>query len=192
MNETTPKLPMNSGSTGPETASARTELQFKPTEPDIVRFWKYVQRADHGCWMWSGCKDGRGYGRLSMLTDRGRKGAKAHRVSWIIHRGLIPSSHPHVLHSCDNPSCVRPDHLSCGTHRDNMDDMVRKGRAKVRTKIRIGEQNGGGGKLKEHQVSEIKSQLAIGKGVVALAREFGVSHKLIGMIRDGRSWRHVL
>ena len=74
--------------------------------------------------MWLASKDKNKYGKFRMPT----KDLRAHRVSWVIHRGLIPEK-TYVLHKCDNPSCVNPEHLFLGTNQQNMDDMNRKGRA---------------------------------------------------------------
>lgn len=72
------------------------------------------------CWYWHGCRDNGGYGVLN--------GQKAHRVSWRLFFGEIPSG-LFVLHKCDLPSCVNPNHLWLGTQKENMQDMVRKGRS---------------------------------------------------------------
>ena len=76
-----------------------------------------------GCWNWTESTAPNGYGRMSYngTTDY------AHRLSWNAHFGVIPDG-LHVLHRCDNPTCVNPEHLFLGTHQDNMDDMMRKGR----------------------------------------------------------------
>lgn len=89
------------------------------------RFAQRVTRAD-GCWLFNGGKTHFGYGRLSL---RGNRWITAHRFAWLLHRGDIPDVSLCVLHRCDNPPCVNPDHLFLGTHADNVRDMVRKGRA---------------------------------------------------------------
>ena len=90
------------------------------------RFWCKVTRAI-GCWTWAGSKTRQGYGCIGS----GGKYApvvKAHRVSWELNRGPIPQGLC-VLHHCDNPSCVNPNHLFLGTVRDNWNDAITKGRA---------------------------------------------------------------
>ena len=91
-----------------------------------------------GCWNWTLRKDHGGYGRLKV-----QMGARdlfrlegAHRYSYQIFKGNIPSG-LEVCHSCDNPSCVNPDHLWLGTHQQNMLDMHAKGRWTYRKKNAI-------------------------------------------------------
>lgn len=99
--------------------------------PISVRFWSKVDKNGPGhtihgqCWIWTASKftHGIGYGQCSYNG----KNIVAHRVSWSISNGEIPKNSL-VLHKCDNPICVRPDHLFLGTHKDNMQDMYCKGR----------------------------------------------------------------
>lgn len=76
-----------------------------------------------GCWEWTGTKDKHGYGRVRVDQRK----ARAHRVAWEAFKGEIPAG-LHVLHRCDNPGCVNPEHLFLGTHGDNMRDREAKGR----------------------------------------------------------------
>lgn len=85
------------------------------------RFWKYVKKS-RGCWEWIGA-NADGYGVFGI----GYKMYKSHRVSYEIHFGKLVS-HLRVCHECDNPSCVRPDHLFLGTQQANIHDCIRKGR----------------------------------------------------------------
>lgn len=102
--------------------------------PVAQRFWSKVDKngpiASHApglgqCWIWTGSTS-EGYGQINVGGGDGRHDW-AHRVSWEIHHGPIPDG-LWVLHRCDNPSCVRPDHLFLGTVADNNRDMIAKGR----------------------------------------------------------------
>lgn len=105
----------------------RNMLKYQPKRPrlsDVDRFWQYVQKGD-GCWLWTSNRHWKGYGQFSYKG----KPIYAHRLSWIITSGNIPDGLL-VCHRCDNPSCVRPDHLFLGTPEDNTRDMYVKGRAR--------------------------------------------------------------
>ena len=95
-----------------------------PRRPLVERFWEKVVKTPT-CWLWTAAAQG-GYG---VIGDPHRKGRvlRAHRVSWELHDGPIPSGMD-VLHRCDTPACVRPDHLFLGTAADNIADMFAKGR----------------------------------------------------------------
>lgn len=87
------------------------------------RFWARVDKSGN-CWLWTGATDDKGYGRLSF---KGRR-AIAPRVAYELTHGVSPGQ-LQVLHRCDNPPCVNPDHLFLGTNADNIRDMCAKGRA---------------------------------------------------------------
>jgi len=107
--------------------------------PFHERFWSKVRKTKE-CWVWTACRTGFGYGQIRI----NRRAALAHRVSYEIAYGSIPQG-LYVLHKCDNPPCVRPEHLWAGTHAQNMHDMFSKGR---RTPFR---------KLSERDVREIRA-----------------------------------
>jgi len=90
---------------------------------DKCRFWNYVKTEDL-CWIWIGGKNRSGYGKFTM---KGYKNIAAHRASYIIFKGEIPLD-LFVCHTCDNPTCVKPDHLWLGTNSDNQQDGIKKGR----------------------------------------------------------------
>ncbi len=93
-----------------------------------ARFWKKVLKTDD-CWLWLGARDRRGYGYFSVGPAATRRTFCAHRIAVALN-GRIPGDDQMVCHHCDNPQCVRPDHLFLGTHSDNMQDMHAKGRGR--------------------------------------------------------------
>jgi hypothetical protein len=155
------------------------------------RFWGRVRKGP-GCWVWLGSCSGRGYGSLSF---EGKRSARAHRVSWVLANGPIPDG-LFVCHKCDNPPCVRLDHLFLGTHDENMTDMTDKGRRFNNFAVNVyphpGESNGFA-KLTEVEVRTIR-QMYSGRGgwtFQKLADKFHVSKKLILLIVHRRAWTHV-
>ena len=130
-----------------------------------------------GCWLWDGATIPQGYG---AMTNAGRR-ELAHRVSFELHCAPIPAGQS-VLHRCDVRACVNPDHLFLGTHRENMADMVGKGR-----------QSGGArrplAKLAPEQIPEIRRRIAAGESYRLIGRDHGVDHATIRAIDTGRAWR---
>lgn len=95
------------------------------------RFWSRVAIIPfHPCWEWIGGKAKNGYG-VFYSGERPGMSVKAHRFSWRLNFGSLPNELD-VCHKCDNPGCVRPDHLFLGTHSDNMHDMASKGRTRLK------------------------------------------------------------
>jgi len=88
-----------------------------------LTFWTRTAHRENGCVEWTGARFATGYG---VFRFRG-KNARAHRVAWTLANGEIPQGID-VLHKCDNPCCVNPDHLFLGTDKDNHQDKARKGR----------------------------------------------------------------
>lgn len=125
----------------------------------VESFWARVEKTD-GCWWWRGKRDSNGYG---LLRTRGphRKDVRAHRVSWHLSRGPIPNGLC-VCHRCDEPLCVRPDHLFLGTRRDNSQDMVRKGRAR------------GNRRLPPEVVQQVEAAASAGLRHVEIETRYGV------------------
>ena len=106
----------------------RTGPVFKPSEKDLKRFWRYVdKRGVSECWLWKGTTTGYGHGQFYFEG----KLIYAHRFSVMIEIGRLLKNGECALHDCpdgDEPSCVNPNHLFIGTKKDNTEDMIRKGR----------------------------------------------------------------
>lgn len=143
----------------------------------MERFWNKAKKTKR-CWEWSAAKTKYGYGWFSY------KGSPklAHRVAWILTYGEIPAN-KFICHRCDNTLCIRPDHLFVGDHKDNMADMVKKGRHADLRGIR-------GPKviLNEKQVKEIRKRYV---PIMSLAKEYGVSKGCITAIIYRKSWTHI-
>jgi hypothetical protein len=158
-------------------------------EPLYLRFWKHVDKSGE-CWLWTATRSSDGYGRVRVQRPK-RTDLNAHRVSWELAYGPIPSGQ-HVLHHCDNPPCVRPDHLFLGTNADNVADKVAKGR----TADTRGERNHKA-KLTAEQVAVIRAEWtagAIGRPIgrsktAELAERFGVTKSSIYHVARGWTWR---
>ena len=91
---------------------------------------KTIPEPNSGCWLWIGGTKKEGYGQIVIRPKRPgqrRKVKSTHRVSYELLKGPIPAGML-VLHSCDMPCCINPDHLFLGTTQDNTDDMMAKGR----------------------------------------------------------------
>ncbi len=152
----------------------------KPNMSVKDRFNLYVSEPNEsGCWIWKGARQRPDrYGTFGI----GGKMYLSHRVAYELHKGNIPSG-VHVLHTCDIPYCVNPEHLFLGTHQDNMTDKERKGRGN-----QCEGKSHGNAKLTEHDVMEIRNSTETLK---VLAVKYGVSFSLIGHIRNRRAWKHV-
>lgn len=136
-----------------------------------------------GCWNWKHFVDGRGRARGSVTGCRGRIIARA---VWKLNNNPIPKGLC-VLHDCDNPQCVNPEHLWLGTKGDNQRDMREKGRAREAR----GEINSNA-KLTEDDVRKIRWGYA--EGCITreeLGIEFGVCRSTIDCILDHRTWKHI-
>lgn len=103
-----------------QTPKGQNTPRIKPI-PMPERFWMRTKKLENGCWEWTGCLTVKGYGSCKHGGE-----IVAHRVSWLLTHGK--RSELFVLHHCDNPKCVNPEHLYEGTHEDNMRDMIERAR----------------------------------------------------------------
>lgn len=140
---------------------------------DIARIWSKVNiprsngRPNNKCWEWTGSKTKSGYG---IITLNG-KNEYVHRLVANLTHDIHEST---ILHTCDNPGCVRPSHLIVGTMQDNTQDMVKKHRCSH--------------KLTVDEIREIKSST---KPAKELGIQYGVTDHTIRNIRSGKNWKHL-
>ena len=152
-------------------------------QPEIIkiRFEKYITKQNKGdCWLWNGA-DKQGYGKFW----NGFKYMSAHRAAWEIYIGEIPKNQL-ILHSCDNPQCVNPHHLFCGTQSDNICDCIRKGRYNYITRAR-GEANGRA-RLKAEDVIQIRNS---NDKIEEMSKKYNVNWMTIKAILTYKSWKHI-
>lgn len=157
---------------------------------DATHFWDFVIKTPD-CWLWSGAVDKGGYGRFHGTQAGVDKSLLAHRVAFVLANGAAPRC---VCHRCDNRRCVRPDHLFGGTHQDNNDDMVLKGRhaAQLGTQRHtIGAQHPHA-KLTDADIPIIRSLYSLGRQSQRdIAARYGVSQRTIAKVVNRIGWSHV-
>lgn len=142
--------------------------QSQTMDEALQKFWAKVAKGPQ-CWLWTaGTLKSGGYG--GFVSHFFPSESRAHRVSWIIENGPIPDG-LHVLHRCDNPPCVRPDHLFLGTNLDNIIDRMRKDRS--------------WSKLTRALAEQIRADT---RPNIAIAAEHGVDRSLIRLIKKREIW----
>jgi hypothetical protein len=174
------------------------DKDFRLTDQAIKSFWsKTEKRIGSDCLWWTGAKKPTGYGRMSIQG----KNLQAHRIAYLIQHGSIPSG-MHILHSCDNPSCVNHEHLSTGTHVENMKQRHARGRyvfnyngnhylQKDSTVVRGS--NNSRAVINEEIAFQMRLDFAQGKfkSKADGARLYGVSITVMQTVLSGRTWKHV-
>ncbi len=152
------------------------------------RLWSKAKRSETGCLDWQGRLDKDGYGKFMISLPRLIKNKqeqcamRAHRLAYELTHGPIPSGLL-VLHSCDNPRCVEPSHLTAGTQLQNRRDAVARGR------VPAGEKHSQA-KLTEEQAREVIRLRQEGADVKEIAAAFGIA--TVTVYQVGRNiWRHI-
>lgn len=147
---------------------------MRPNVP--ADFWAKVDKSGD-CWLWTAGTDRRGYGKFRINYRHYR----THRFAWEDTHGTIDADLC-VCHRCDNPPCVNPAHLFLGTHTENHEDMVAKGRHPKGT-------THGMAKLNQKEADEIRDRYrAGGISQAQLAREHGVTQALISLVILRKTW----
>lgn len=161
----------------------RTKNSELTEEKNLDRIRKYYEKyviKQEGCWDWKGIIEHTGYAKLGI-----RPPIKAHRASWLIHKGEIPKGLI-VCHTCDNRKCTNPDHLWIGNHKENIQDKIKKGRANTPKGMQLKVS-----KLNDEQVKEVKIHLKNGLTCSEIGRKYGFSRKIISRIKNGETWKHI-
>jgi len=160
---------------------------YTATDPkgrsDAERFWEKVDKSGD-CWLWTGKKDRRevcGYG----LFRQNAKWVRPHRFAYEQEHGSITDGMV-IAHRCDNPLCVRIDHLFLATQKENVQDMFAKGRDNHVKGERVNT-----AKLTAEQVIEIRRLHKLGETASSLARRYGVASTAVDAIVHRRSWKHI-
>lgn len=154
-----------------------------PTPVEVGRFWSHVDKGGgDDCWVWLAHRiRHRTLGLRYGVASIAKRGYLAHRVAWTIANGAIPAGLD-VLHSCDNPGCVRPDHLFLGTHADNMRDMRTKGRGRPIEK----------NKVSVSDVVAMRAMRSAGASLDRIADAYPqVSPRSVRDIVNGRVWARI-
>src|SRR5690348_4466543 len=144
---------------------------------------------ESGCWIWMSTvykrKGQLPYGRMWIASSKYKHYGRlvnAHRVSWELFKGPIPDDLC-VCHKCDVPSCVNPEHLFLGTHKENSQDMVKKNRGKIL--------RGSAVKTAKLTKEDIKSILSDQRMQKDIAADYGVHQVTISKIKLGKLWRNI-
>ena len=148
---------------------------------------KITTLSETGCMIWTGAATRQGYGiafdgKISAAGHKVPEGA--HRLSYAAEHGAIPPF-MNVLHRCDVPCCVNPDHLFVGTQNDNMQDKISKGR-QVRGDLH------GMATMTEETVRAIRSEYRFRKVTGAmLAKKYGLNKSAVAAAIRGQNWKHI-
>lgn len=154
------------------------------TFDQVMRFWSKVQKGPDAngpntCWRWTAGLFSDGYPKVKINGTTYR----ASHVAYVLQNGPLEEGQQ-VLHHCDQPLCLRGSHLFAGSHLENMQDKVAKGRH-VHGMMHVNN------KLTPEQVTAIRSEVSEGATKASVARKFAVSWKLVHNIINRTTWKHI-
>ncbi len=152
-------------------------------EEIAARFWAKVEKGE-GCWNWTASTQKGGYGQFGIRALRVSNFKATHVALWLA-TGEWPPAGVSVCHACDNPKCVRPDHLFLGTPTENMQDSSQKHR------IQNGRRHWNA-RLTEAQVLEVRRLKADGLRNCEIVRKTGLTDRLVSRIVTGSRWKHLV
>ena len=163
-----------------------------------ARFWeKVIPDLPEKCWLWTGAT-ANGYGTFRFPSDGSMRMLGAHVVAYILTNGSIPMG-KEVCHVCDNTLCVNPAHLWTGTHQENIDDAIAKGRVASgdRHYARKNPGHGQGSKNTQAKVTEADVQVIrhlAKQGIYhrVIAAQYHISRPAVSLMVSGDTWGHVL
>lgn len=180
----------------------RRPRKLREVRPVEERFLAKVRKSidPDECWIWIGARDTRGYGIIGSPRGQRPRNMGAHRLSWeLANNSTIPED-KRILHSCDNPSCVNPNHLRLGTAKDNTQDMLAKDRYPVGDRhyarkypmlVRRGETSHCA-KITEKDVQMARYlSLVHGASTEQLALRLGINIRTCRDMLNGATWAHV-
>jgi len=183
---------MSGANSTPSQAERQVISLIASDKSALDRFWSKVQPSE-GCWNWTAAKNEKGYGVFGINRDT----FKAHRVAFILSGQEIPDGLC-LLHKCDNPACVNPDHMMIGTRAENNADMCAKGRhvnGAQKTPIEQCKYEKGehhhNARLTAEIVLQIRNDRALGMSFSRIAAKYGIGQKHAHSIATRKAWKHV-
>ena len=137
------------------------------------------------CWEWQGYRNKKGYGNQVLIINKNlRKTLLSHRLSYLVFKEMINDGKLLILHNCDNPCCINPDHLRLGTNEDNMKESANKNRICYGERIPSS-------KLKEKDIIEIRKLTRDGLSTRKIAKIFNINQRTVSHINNN-TWRRVV